>query len=38
MKYYQHSDGVRRLYPEIIPKGWEFVISPDFKQFWRKRK
>lgn len=36
MKNYLHSDGKKRLWPEHIPAGWEFVITPEFNTFWRR--
>jgi hypothetical protein len=36
MKTYLHSDGKKYLWPEVIPSGMEFVITPEFKTFWRK--
>lgn len=38
MKFYKHSDGSVKLWPEKIPHGWEFFITSDFKQVWRKIK
>ena len=38
MKFYKHSDGLSHIYPEIVPEGWSFIITPDFQQIWRKIK
>ena len=38
MKFYKHSDGSSRMYPEIVLEGWSFIITPDFQQIWRKIK
>lgn len=37
MKFFKHSNGKTSLYPERIPQGYEYVITPDFVGFWRKR-
>ena len=36
LRFFTHSDGTKSIYPERIPQGWEYVITPEFTTFWRK--
>jgi hypothetical protein len=38
MKFFKHSNGQEKIYPEYVKKGYEYVIRPDFTSFWRKIK
>ena len=40
MKTFTWPDGSKHIVPHQsqIPKGMEFMLTPDFKQIWRKTK